>query len=105
MYPDLVKDVTTGGATPLHMCGMSRRGQLSTQVIVERGGDVEAFDTYGYSPLHRMASNNLAVGADALLVAGANPFSSTRSGETALSISIQSNAREVITVLSKYAKG
>ena len=52
-----------------------------------------------------MASNNLAVGADALLVAGANPFSSTRSGETALSISIQSNAREVITVLSKYAKG
>lgn len=32
-----------------------------------------AVDTYGYRPLHRMASNNLAVGAEALLAAGANP--------------------------------
>lgn len=30
-------------------------------------------DTYGYRPLHRMASNNLAVGAKALLDAGADP--------------------------------
>lgn len=101
-YPDLVNDVTTGGATPLHMCGMSRRGQLSTQVIIERGGNIEALDTYGYSPLHRMASNNLAVGAEALLAAGANPSLSTRSGETALSIATQSNARDVLAVLSKH---
>lgn len=30
-------------------------------------------DTYGYRPLHRMASNNLAIGAKALLDAGADP--------------------------------
>ena len=23
-FPDLVNEVTTGGATPLHMCGMSK---------------------------------------------------------------------------------
>lgn len=33
----------------------------------------EAVDTYGYRPLHRMASNNLAIGAEALLRAGADP--------------------------------
>lgn len=33
----------------------------------------EAVDTYGYRPLHRMASNNLALGAAALLKAGADP--------------------------------
>lgn len=26
-YPDLVNEVTTGGATPLHMCGMSQQNQ------------------------------------------------------------------------------
>ena len=103
-FPDLVNDITTGGATPLHMCGMSRRGQLSTQVIIERGGRIEALDTYGYTPLHRMASNNLAVGAEALLEAGADPRRATRGGETALSIATQSNARDVIEVLSRYVR-
>ena len=32
-YPHLVNDVSTGGATPLHMCGMSRRGQASTAFL------------------------------------------------------------------------
>lgn len=72
-HPDLVNEVTTGGATPLHMCGMSRRNQQMTALIIERGGDVEAVDTYGYRPLHRMASNNLAIGAEALIKAGADP--------------------------------
>ena len=46
-YPDMVNDVSTGGAQPLHICGMSQRGQLSTELIIARGGDVEATDTYG----------------------------------------------------------
>lgn len=62
-YPDLVNEITTGGATPLHMCGMSTAGQRSTAFLISRGGDIEAVDTYGYRPLHRMASNNLAEGA------------------------------------------
>ena len=47
-YPDLVNDVSTGGATPLHMCGMSKRGELQTALLISRGGDIEAVDTYGY---------------------------------------------------------
>lgn len=47
-HPELVKDVSTGGAQPLHMCGMSRRGQMLTQTLIEAGADIEAIDTYGY---------------------------------------------------------
>ena len=43
--PELLEDVSTGGARPLHLCGMSRRGQLSTAVLVERGADVDALAT------------------------------------------------------------
>ena len=41
-YPDLVNDVSTGGALPLHNCGMSRSNQLVTDLVIARGGDIEA---------------------------------------------------------------
>lgn len=72
-YPQLVEEISTGGARPLHICGMSRRGQESTQVLVDAGADLFAQDTYGYTALHRMASNNLDVGGAALVQAGQDP--------------------------------
>lgn len=39
-HPDVVNEVTTGGATPLHMCGMNQRNQLMTALLIERGGDM-----------------------------------------------------------------
>ena len=104
-YPDLVNDISTGGATPLHMCGMSRISQKSTAYLIERGGDIEAVDTYGYRPLHRMASNNLAIGAEALLQAGADVYASTsRRGETPMSIARSAGAADVIAVLMRFMK-
>lgn len=70
---DLVGEVSTGGAQPLHVCGMSRNGQLSTQTLIDAGADIHAVDTYGYTALHRMASNNLEVGGEALVKAGMDP--------------------------------
>lgn len=61
-HPDLANEVSTGGATPLHMCGMSQRSQLSAALLIERGARIETRDTYDYTPLHRMASNNLGGG-------------------------------------------
>ena len=52
--------------------GMGADNQGSTEYIIEMGGNIEAKDTYDYRPLHRMASNNLAIGAEALLRAGAD---------------------------------
>jgi len=101
-FPDLVNDVSTGGALPLHNCGMSLQGSLATETVIQRGGDIEALDTYGYTPLHRMASNNLAAGAKALLEAGADPANKGGSGSTPLEVARGSSARDVLRVLSEW---
>lgn len=100
-HPDLVNEVSTGGATPLHVCGMSRAASRLAAVVIARGGALEAVDTYGFRPLHRAASNNLAAGARALLAAGADRNARTLSGETALDIARASNAREVVALLAE----
>jgi len=96
----VINEISTGGATPLHMCGMSQRNQLSTALLVAKGGDVEAEDTYGFRPLHRMASNNLAIGARALIEAGAQ-VNARASGATPLMIAMQSAAVDVVRVLKE----
>ena len=102
-FPDLVNDISTGGATPSHMCGMGRDNQAVTSYLISRGADIEALDTYGYKPLHRMASNNLAVGGAALLEAGADPCAKTAfTNETPMSIARASHAVDFIDVLQKY---
>ena len=103
-YPDLVNEITTGGASPLHMCGMGGDNQYATSYIIERGGDIEAIDTYGYRPLHRMASNNLAIGAEALLKAGADVNARTSRNETPRSIARSAGAGDVLRVIEKFLK-
>ena len=90
----------TGGARPLHTCGMSRRGQASVRVLLAAGAQVDALDTYGYTPLHRMASNDLAAGARALIEAGADVNALTAySNQTPLFIARFSGAGDVAQVL------
>ena len=72
-FPDLKDEISTGGARPLHICGMSRRGQLATQALIDAGADMNALDTYNYNALHRMASNDLEIGGEALVKAGMDP--------------------------------
>jgi hypothetical protein len=75
---ELKDEVSTGGARPLHTCGMSRNGQHSTRVLLDAGADMHAVDTYGMNALHRMASNDLEVGGEALVKAGLDPNQSTK---------------------------
>ena len=76
-FPELVNEISTGGATPLHTCGMSQRGQLCAQVLIDHGADIHTIDTYGMIALHRMASNNLDIGGEALVKAGLDPYEKT----------------------------
>merc|ERR1711871_1751313 len=101
-HPDLVNDVATGGALPLHTCGMSRENQHATEFLISRGGDLAGVDTYGYTPLDRMASNNLGVGAKALLAAGADPYSSGDGGP--MRIAKQAEAGSVLEALVEREK-
>jgi hypothetical protein len=103
-YPDLANDVSTGGATPLHMCGMSQSNQRATAFLIQRGADIEALDTYGFTPLHRMASNNLAEGALALLQAGADPNNKGACGSMPAAVAQSSTASGVLKVLRDFAQ-
>mmetsp|Transcript_12867 Transcript_12867/g.31021 ORF Transcript_12867/g.31021 Transcript_12867/m.31021 type:complete len:337 (-) Transcript_12867:940-1950(-) len=100
--PAAANEITTGGARPLHMCGMSRDNQMAAAYVIARGGDVEALDTYGMTPLHRMASNNLPIGAEALLAAGANPNNKGKIGETPMAVARAARGREVMEVLARH---
>ena len=96
-HPELKDEISTGGARPLHMCGMSRLGQLSTQVLIDAGADIYAQDTYGYTALHRMASNNLAIGGEALVRAGHDPNAAiTGADSTPIDIARRSRAIEFL---------
>eukprot|EP00559_Dactyliosolen_fragilissimus_P008852 CAMPEP_0184860400 /NCGR_PEP_ID=MMETSP0580-20130426/5295_1 /TAXON_ID=1118495 /ORGANISM="Dactyliosolen fragilissimus" /LENGTH=219 /DNA_ID=CAMNT_0027357489 /DNA_START=261 /DNA_END=920 /DNA_ORIENTATION=+ len=102
-FPQLISEVSTGGATPLHICGMSQKGQLSTQTLIDAGADINALDTYGYTPLARMASNNLEIGGEVLIKAGADP-NSTNSLEgvsTPVDIARRSRAIQFLMMCQK----
>ena len=91
------------------MAGMSQANQASVPRLVEAGADIEvrimtcdiriinvciqALDTYGFTPLLRMASNNLGAGARALLEAGAHPRYKGGCGLGPLQCAKQSAAR------------
>lgn len=51
--------VMTGGARPLHMCGMSRGGDASAMIksLIKFGADVNAKDNYEMTPMDRLSSN------------------------------------------------
>jgi len=54
--------VMTGGAQPLHMCGMGRGGDTSEliNVLIKYGADVNAKDNYELTPMDRLDSNSVA---------------------------------------------
>jgi hypothetical protein len=93
-YPELGEEVSTGGARPLHVCGMSSKGQLSTQALIDIGANIYEQDTYGYTALHRMASNNLAIGGEALVRAGHDP-NMAMSGADSTPIDIAKRSRAI----------
>ena len=101
-FPQLKEEISTGGARPLHMCGMSRQNELSTQVLIDAGADLHATDTYGYTPLHRMASNNLAIGGEALVRAGVDPNAKVPGADsTPIEIARRSRAIQFLMTMQK----
>jgi len=54
--------VMTGGARPLHMCGMGNGGDTSEliKVLIKYGADVNAKDNYELTPMDRLDSNSVA---------------------------------------------
>mmetsp|Transcript_6400 Transcript_6400/g.9782 ORF Transcript_6400/g.9782 Transcript_6400/m.9782 type:complete len:268 (+) Transcript_6400:402-1205(+) len=101
-YPQLLEEISTGGARPLHICGMSERGQHCTQTLIDAGADIFALDTYNYNALHRMASNDLEIGAEALVQAGVDPNSKDdRADSTPIDIAKRQRAIKFLMKMQK----
>lgn len=101
-FPQLIEEVSTGGARPLHICGMSERGQHCTQTLIDAGADIFALDTYNYNALHRMASNDLDIGAKALVRAGLDPNSKDdRADSTPIDIAKRQRAIKFLMKMQK----
>lgn len=86
-----------------------RRHACIKRFLIAHGADLEAVDTYGYTPLHRMASNNLAIGAAALLDAGADPkglkgsgVADTKRTPSPMEVAASARARDVVAVLQQH---
>jgi len=54
--------VMTGGARPLHMCGMGRGGDTTEliRLLIGYGADVNAKDNYEMTPMDRLSSNSVS---------------------------------------------
>jgi ankyrin repeat protein len=101
-YPQLLEEISTGGARPLHICGMSERGQHCTQILIDAGADIHALDTYNYNALHRMASNDLEIGAEALVHAGLDPnLKDDRADSTPIDIAKRQRAIKFLMKMQK----
>jgi len=101
-HPELKEEISTGGARPLHVCGMSQNGQLSTQALIDAGADMYALDTYNYNALHRMASNDLDIGAEALVKAGMDPnFKPKESDSSPIDIAVRSRALKFLMAMQR----
>jgi hypothetical protein len=63
--------VMTGGARPLHMCGMGRGKDRSEmiKILISYRADVNAKDNYEMTPMERLSSNQVA-GNQVLRAAG-----------------------------------
>lgn len=105
--PEMAFEISTGGATPLHVCAMSRVGQQSMQRLIDarHGAYLDALDTWGYTALQRCATNGLAAGAIALVAAGAShirPSGLDGRGESARQLALRLRAFGVLKVFQQY---
>ena len=82
------------GAQPLHYAADANAGSPAAQAatihsLIRAGGDPNATDKSGVSPLHRAVRTRSAAAVEALLAGGAEPRSRNGSGSTPLHLAVQ----------------
>ena len=99
-FPDLVNDVSTGGAQPLHNCGMSAANQEQAALLISRGGDVNLQDRDGWTALHFAADGGHEKVVELLANRDANlDAQAATNGWTALHIAAFYDRRVLANVL------
>lgn len=87
------------GATPLFLATYSREDTKILELILAHGASIECQDNDGFRPLHYAAYFNRPANLRILLDRSANINAATKSGTTALMLSVTYNAHEALRVL------
>jgi ankyrin repeat protein len=98
-------EVSSGAASPLHVSCMGKVGQYSTKLLISAGGNVDARDSWGYTPLQRAATNDLDEAARALLESGASqtePSGTELKGESARDLAKRLRSFKVLKVIQQF---
>ena len=78
---------------------------MALVIEARAGADLDATDTWGYTALQRCATNNLAVGAKALVEAGASHLAASGlegKGDSARALARRLRAYSVLKVFQEY---
>lgn len=84
---------------------MGKVGQYSTKLLISAGGNVDARDSWGYTPLQRAATNDLDEAARALLESGASqtaPSGTELKGESARELAKRLRSFKVLKVIQQF---
>ncbi|GMH78010.1 hypothetical protein TrST_g10608 [Triparma strigata] len=103
--PEMVNQVQTGYATPLHVSCMSELGQQCTAILLEFGAEVDAKDAWGYTSVQRAAISNLEMAVEALLKEGADHNASSGledRGESTRDFAKKYRSFKVLKVIQDY---
>jgi ankyrin repeat protein len=86
---------------PLHAAAAARQLEVA-QILVERGGDVNARQQAGFTPLHEAAATGQVELASLLITRGANVNAQTDDGKTPLRFALKSKQSGMAELLRKH---
>ena len=107
MKPQLIAIVAAvvlvGCGPPKDICEAAKQGDIrAVKLFIAAGADVNAKDSYGYTPLHRAAYDRQKEIAELLIAKGADVNAKNEDGETPLDWAINFKKTENADLLRKH---
>lgn len=102
--PAVLKALTEGGATPLHLA-VGKKNLDLVRSFLEKGADINARTKEGWTPLHWAAYVNSPEILQLLLEKGADSSLTTNEGKTPLQLAVEKKSDQAAAVLLTRTSG
>jgi ankyrin repeat protein len=97
-YPELINEIGSGGATPLHFACSNRM----VDYLISKGAGIDARAFNGDTPLHSAVLRGNTEVVEALLQGGAPVSATSTSGQTPLHYAAQKGSCETVNLLVSH---